>query len=423
MRKFVAVALLFSAALLPAQAALAQAQAADQLRFTLILSRHGIRPPLAPAALLNQRASDAWPEWEVPLGYLTPHGGEAIHQMGAYLRATMIQNGLMPAAGCPAANDIYIYSDTDERNIMSSYHTFTGFEPGCLERGIHTVAPKGPRDPLFSPQPGLTAEAIAADRRAYAGMELATYTAAAQNPELNELAKLLAPDPAHPAAKPLLAESMPLSVAVALVEDFQLEYIDAKPMNQVGWGRVDAAALHRLMPLHAKGFALNARSPLNARDRGSNLMAHLLETLEQAAGASQPVAGAIGPRGARFVYISGHDTNLFNLAGLLGLNWTAEGIANDTPPDSQLVFELWQNPRSQHYAVRLLYRAQTLDQLRTASPLNAQNKPIEVELVAPGCTQAGLCPFAQFDQAAHGLLDPASVKPEMPELQVTPRNF
>jgi 4-phytase/acid phosphatase len=422
MYKLVAVALLLSAALVPAQTRPTGTQSAEQLRFILILSRHGIRPPLAPTSVLNQRSTDAWPEWEVPLGYLTPHGGEAIHQMGAYLRTTLAHDGLLAATGCPGANHIYIYADTDERNIMSSFHTFAGFEPGCTARAIHTVALKGPRDPLFSPTPTPPADAITADRRAYAGGNLAAYTSAAQNPELNELAKLLAPDPAHPAAKPLLAEATPLSLAVSLVEDFQLEYIDAKPMNQVGWGRVDAATLHRLMPLHAKGFTLSARAPLAAKSHGSNLMAHMLETLEQAAG-NEPVTGAIGPSGTHLVYISGHDTNLFNLAGLLGLNWTAEGLANDTPPDAQLAFELWQNRRSRQLSVRILYRAQTLDQLRSAAPLTAKNKPLEVELVAPGCTKADLCPFAAFDKAVHGLLDPAYIKPEMPELQVTPANY
>jgi len=375
--------------------------------------------------MLNPRSAAPWPEWEVPLGYLTPHGADAIRQMGAYLRANMAADGLMSATGCPDAEAIYLYSDTDERNIMSSFHTFAGFEPECAPRSIHTVPPKTARDPLFSPFPAITApsaEATAADRRAYMGEELSTYGSLKSNPEIAELARILAPDPQHPAAKPVTAESVPLSVAPTLIEDIFLEYIDAKPMDQVGWGRVDAAALHRLMAVHAKGFALHARPPLAARSHGSNLMAHMLTTLEQATG-NTSVPGAIGPNSARVVYISGHDTNLFNIAGLLHLNWTAEGIANDTPPDSHLVFELWQNLRSKQYSVRLLYRAQTFEQLRSAEALTAKNNPIEVELVAPGCTKAGPCPFAAFDKATHGLIDPAFTMPEMPSLQVTPANF
>jgi 4-phytase/acid phosphatase len=431
MVKLIAAALLLSAAVLPAQSKPHKAPGADQLRFTLILSRHGVRPPLAPVATLNPRSAQPWPEWEAPLGYLTPHGADAIRQMGVYLRSDLAKQNLLPATGCPSDGDIYLYADTDERNIMSSFHTFAAFEPGCKPRPIHTIPPAaGVRDPMFSPGPpafpALSAEAVAADRRAFAGSDVETFFSIAGNPELNELAKILAPDPAQPAAKPILDDPNPIAVASSLISDFSLEYADNKPMADVGWGRVDSAALHRLMVLQIKAFSLSTRTPLVARTHGSNLMAHILDTLNQAAQAAtpaQPVAGAIGPAGARFVYISAHDSNLMNLAGLLNLNWNSDGLAFDTPPDSELVFELWQNPHSKQYAVRLLYRAQTFDQLRSAAALSKTNPPVEQVLIAPGCTTAGPCPLASFDKAVHGLLDPAYVQAAMPALQITPANF
>jgi len=133
----------------------------------------------------------------------------------------------------------------------------------------------------------------------------------------------------------------------------------------------DEAALRRLIPLHTKGFNYITRTPLAARVRGSNLMAHILDTLQQAAQSQQAkaVPGALGPVGARVVYISGHDGNLCNLGSILNLHWEADGIVDDTPPDSQIVFELWQNLKSKQYSVRLLFRAQTLNQLRTLQAL------------------------------------------------------
>jgi 4-phytase/acid phosphatase len=121
MVKLIAAALLLSAAVLPAQSKPHKAPGADQLRFTLILSRHGVRPPLAPVATLNPRSAQPWPEWEAPLGYLTPHGADAIRQMGVYLRSDLAKQNLLPATGCPSDGDIYLYADTDERNIMSSF--------------------------------------------------------------------------------------------------------------------------------------------------------------------------------------------------------------------------------------------------------------------------------------------------------------
>ena len=423
MRTLLVAALLLTATLVPAQSYFSKDHGKDELRFTLVLSRHGVRPPLTVAAMLDVHSADPWPAWEVPLGYLTPHGGEALRQMGAYMRLDLARNGLLPATGCPSSNEVYLYADTDERNIMSTYTTLSGLAPGCDPLPVNTIVPAvGVKDPLFSPVPGTfpfpPAEAIAADRQAILGNDPAAFYSLAGNPELREFAGILAPDAAHPAAKPVLDDPKPLTAASSMVEDILLEYVDGKPMQEVGWGRVDAPTLHRLMPLHTKQFTFSTRLPLTARTQGSNLMAHILDTLEQAAQQAQakeakPVPGALGPVGTHLVYISGHDSNLCYIGGLLGLHWTAEGLTDDTPPDSQIVFELWQNTKSKQYSVQVHYRAQTIEQLRTGQALSLANPPVEVKLAPPGCGAGQSCSFAAFDHAVHALLDPAYVKPEL----------
>ncbi|MDR3751328.1 MAG: histidine-type phosphatase [Terracidiphilus sp.] len=422
MRNFLVVALLLTATLVPAQSYLSKNHGKDELRFTLILSRHGVRPPLSAAAMLNLHSADPWPAWEVPLGYLTPHGGEALRQMGAYMRQDLARNGLLPATGCPSSSEVYLYADTDERNIMSTYTTLSGLAPGCDPLPVNTIVPTaGVHDPLFSmsgsfKEPGK--EMIAAERLDALGKDPAAFYSLAGNPELKEFASILAPDAAHPAAKPILDDPRPLSAASSMVEDILLEYVDGKPLPEVGWGRVDAPTLHRLMPLHTKQFTFSTRLPVTARTQGSNLMAHILDTLEQAAQQRQgkeakPVPGALGPVGTHLVYISGHDSNLCYIGGLLGLHWTAEGLTDDTPPDSQIVFELWQNPKSKQYSVQVHYRAQTIEQLRTAEALSLANPPADVKLTPPGCHAGQSCTFSAFDYAAHTLLDPAYVKADL----------
>jgi 4-phytase/acid phosphatase len=216
-------------------------------------------------------------------------------------------------------------------------------------------------------------------------------------------------------------------VAAPLIEDFLLEYTDGKPMPEVGWGRVDEPTLRRLMPLYVKGFDLVTRTPLSARSRGSNLVAHMLDTLEQAAQPAQtqpatPVPGAFGPVGTRLVYIGGHDSDLSFIGGLFSLHWTVGGITDDTPPDSQIVFELWQNSKSKQYTVRLFYRAQTYDQLRSGQTLTLASPPAKVVLTPPGCRAGQPCSFADFDRAAHALLDPAYIKPDLLPTQIAPAN-
>jgi 4-phytase/acid phosphatase len=429
MRKLIFAALLIAVIVAPLQTHASKNQGEDKLRFTLVLSRHGIRPPIVAASVLDLQSSNPWPAWEVPLGFLTPHGGAAIQQMGSYMRQDFARKGLLPAAGCPGSNDIYFYSDTDERNIFSSRSTIAGLEPGCDPLPVHTiVASQHEKDPLFLPVPDTfpppTAQAVAADQQATLGNDPAAFFSLAANPELKELAFILAPDPAHPAAQPILDEPRPVAAAATLVEDFLLEYADGKPMQEVGWGRVDETTLRRLIPLHTKGFNYITRTPLAARVRGSNLMAHILDSLAQAAQSqhAKAVPGALGPVGARLVYISGHDGNLCNLGGILNLHWEADGIADDTPPDSQLVFELWQNLKSQQYSVRLFFRAQTLNQLRTAQALTPAHPPVEVTLTPPGCRPDQLCPFADFEKASRALLDPDYIKPDLLPTEIAPSN-
>ena len=420
-------ALLIAALVAPLQTHASKNQGEDKLRFTLVLSRHGVRPPTVDSSVLGLKSSDPWPAWEVPLGYLTPHGGAAIQLMGAYLRMDFARKGLLPATGCPGSNDIYFYSDTDERNILSTRSTIAGMEPGCYPLPVHTIpASQHMRDPLFMPVPGAfpppSAQAVAADQKATLGGDPAAFFSLANNPELKELAFVLAPDPAHPAAKPILDDPRPLAAGGTLVENFLLEYADGKPMQEVGWGRVDAATLHRLIPLQTKAFNYMMRTPLAAHVRGSNLMEHILDTLDQAAQSQQIKEGALGPAGARVVYISGHDGNLCSLGGILNLHWEADGIADDTPPDSQLVFELWQNVKSKQYSVRIFFRAQTLDQLRTLQPLTLAHPPVEFPLTPPGCRSGQPCPFADFEKAARALLDPAYIKPDLLPTEIAPPN-
>lgn len=431
---------------------------AEELKFVLILSRHGIRPPLQPTSTLNQFSTSPWPEWEVPLGELTPHGAQAIEQMGQYLRLRYVEDGLLSPGGCPAPGDLYLYADTDHRNIDSTRATFDGFAPNCDHLDIDMMAPtpSGLRDPLFNAVPGTFAppSATTAETALRAALHVSPEIAltARGNPELKELAHILAPDPEHQPAKPILTQPVsfqrgiygatatgPLVAASNLIEDLELEFVDAKPLTQVGWGRLGVtdeeadAALHRLLPMHIKTFGLGLRTPLFARAQGSNLLSHILATLRQATNSnssapSEPwILGPgtspiwpIGPAGAKLVYLSAHDSNLFALGGLLGLHWRADSRTDDTPPDSQLAFELWQRPGISSYDIRIVYRAQTLEQLRTAETLSLENPPAEVGLTPTGCVAHRPCPVATFLAAAARTIDPAFAKPDLAPLTLAP---
>jgi len=113
--------------------------------------------------------------------------------------------------------------------------------------------------------------------------------------------------------------------------DLQLEYANGMEGKDLGWGRLDTARLLEVMRLHAAYADLARQTPYVARIQGSNLLSHILHSMDQAAkGSAAP--GSLGKPGDRLLVIVGHDTNLSNLAGMLGISWLLDGYQpNDTP--------------------------------------------------------------------------------------------
>jgi 4-phytase/acid phosphatase len=191
-----------------------------------------------------------------------------------------------------------------------------------------------------------------------------------------------------------------------MAENLLLEYAEGMDALQVGWGRVDANKLRELMQLHTANAELERRTTFLALSQSSNLLLHILDSMRQAA-SGKPVAGALGKPEDRLLILVGHDTNLSNISGSLGLNWLIDGRLDDTPPGGALVFELWQDRQTGDYSVRTSYTAQTLDQMRRATPLNVKSPPERVPVFVPGCSQADdSCGWKAFQQAIQAGIEP-----------------
>jgi 4-phytase/acid phosphatase len=166
------------------------------------------------------------------------------------------------------------------------------------------------------------------------------------------------------------------------------------------------------MPLHEAHAELARRTPYIARARGSNLLSHILNSLQQAESGT-PVAGALDKPGAAALVIVGHDTNLSNLSGMMNISWLLPGYEpNDPVPGGALVFELWQDAASKRYTVRLSYTAQSLEQMNRAVPLTSTAPPLRAPIFIPGCSTAASdfeCPFDDFRRAMLAAIDPAFV--------------
>ncbi len=375
----------------------AGAAAVPQLKYVVIVTRHGVRSPTANAARLDQYSAAPWPEWEVPPGNLTPLGRTLIGLMGSYYRDWLSAERLLRPNGCQDAQHIYIWADKDQRTLETGRAFAESLLPGCGVP-IHSQS-EGGTDPLFSgagtPDPERSLNAVRERLGPDPQKLLASHRAA-----LDVLQSILnGPVASERVIQPATAIGVsikgrsvqlngPFAVGSTLSENLLLEYADGMKGAALGWGRLTRENLNRVLELHAAYADLMRRTPYLARARGSNLLAHVLRSIEQAA-SGMPTPGALGQPGDGVLLLSGHDTNLSNLSGMLGLSWSLPGYQpDDTPPGGALIFSLWRDPEAGHYFVKLRYVAQTLDQMRNLVPLSIANPPASQDVSIPGCEAA-----------------------------------
>jgi 4-phytase/acid phosphatase len=395
------------------------AAAPPQLKYVVIISRHGVRSPTWDAARLNQYSAEPWPQWGVPPGNLTPHGRALILLMGAYYREWLSGEHLIGTQGCEDAGRIYIWADTAQRTIETSRAFAESLLPGCA-LAIHSL-PEGKTDPLFSgvgtPDPELSLKAVR-DRLAPTSQE----PLADLRPALSDLESILTGGkmaPANlngaPTDLSVVTEGKsvelngPFAIGSTLSENLLLEYANGMQGADLGWGRLTKENLSSVLAIHAAEADLTRRTPYLARARGSNLLAHVLLSIEQAAtGNSAP--GALGHTGDRVLILCGHDTNLSNISGILGLSWHLQGyLTDETPPGGALIFSLWEEPDSGQYFVRTQFIAQTLDQMRNSTPLTISAPPAEEDVSIPGCAAPSRrtgCSLSLFKTTLQHATDP-----------------
>jgi 4-phytase/acid phosphatase len=310
--------------------------------------------------------------------------------LGAYYRSRFSTQGLLHDASCGDANRIYIRADTDERTVESARALANTLLAGC-RIAVHS-APPGERDSLFSPpfKPDTTLAAKAMEGR----------RDVQQSQE------------AMPALAGVLGnrDDPPADIAATLAEDLLLEYTNGMRGENLGWGRLNALNLGRILELHAAHADMTRRTPYLARVRGSNLLAHVLASMEQAA-TGTAVPGALGEPGEALQILMGHDTNISNISGMLGLSWHLHGYPdNETPPGGALVFSLWVDA-TRRRIVRTEYLSQTLDQMHDLVPLTLSSPPAIENVRVPGC-EAPDCPWDAFERVLEKAIDPRFVVTE-----------
>jgi 4-phytase/acid phosphatase len=416
--------------------ALRAADTADsEVKLVVVMTRHGVRAPLVTNATLGDYSAEAWPKWDVPPEFLTKHGEKQMALMGAYYRALYVQAGLLDGDTAKDLPRVYFLADSDERTHATAVGLAAGLLPGAVPE--IQERPRGQTDPLFEPVKILAGRAdealgyaavkgrmggdpsivTAAYPALFAELQRVLFGGDGQTPP-GKISVLNLPITFRPGSHGEVVDlGGPLHKAESLVDSLLLEYADGMPMADVGWGRVDRAALTRLLQLHLLYFDVTQRPFYPAQAQASNLASHILDTMRQTM-SGEPRAGAFGTPASRLVFIVGHDTNIANLGGLLGVSWMLPGTpANPLLPGGAMVFELRQHRGDGRWFVRLYYVSQSLEQMRAGDTLTLQNPPQVAPIFIPECSGAGPgfeAPYDQFAALLRRVIDPKFVLPEGP---------
>jgi 4-phytase / acid phosphatase len=420
------------AALIAAVLVVNDAPAADyELLSTVIVSRHGVRSPIAGTPSLARIAADPWPSWPVPPGYLTPRGAELARLLGVYYRDYYVAQGLLPAQGCPQPGAVFAWADIDQRTRVTAQSLLDGMFPDCgLKPGYRGGAKT---DPLFHPtRAGICRIDLGRARQAVLdriGGDFGTVLATHQGElaAMQAVLKCCAPAVCRAsgaAARCTLSDlstaivgsddrirlSGPIAIGSTAAEIFLLEYAQGLPAQEVAWGRAASPETMRpLWRLHTLQFDLMQRTPYLAARQASALVDRVVATMRDSIEKNGIARSSVRRKLTLFV---GHDTNLANIGGMLGMHWALPSYLPDqTPPAGALHFELLRDRASGSYAVRVRYIAQTLDQMRQVVQLDHSRPPEAATASIAGCpaNDDGTCAWATFEALASKTIDRACV--------------
>jgi hypothetical protein len=155
-------ALLSLAGLISSAQTVSSANDGSVLKQIILFGRHGVRSAAFPASTLAQYASRPYPDFGVPIGYLTPHGYQAEVLLGAYFHDYLLNQGLLTGNSQTDLKRSYFRANSIQRSNISAAALGAALLPGIITP-VHSY-PLGTPDPVFDPISAKVVTTIDTDR-------------------------------------------------------------------------------------------------------------------------------------------------------------------------------------------------------------------------------------------------------------------
>lgn len=382
-----------------------------QLEQVVILSRHGLRAPLANHdTILDRSTAYTWPIWDVPGGHLTTKGGVLETYFGHYFREWFLQQQLISNDTCPLTKDILIYANSLQRTLATAQFFALGAFPGC-PISIKHQAQLGEMDPVFNPiirtdSPDFTENAHRAMtqmagenglaglnqslQKAYDLLEKITqyqqsrYCLEQTHCTLNALpTSLIVEKNKEPGI------TGPLKHGTSLADAFILQYYEGFPDKDVAWGTpLSDTDWQQLVEIKNRYIDILMGSPFVAKHVAQPLIGYIDDTFKN-------------PHPTKITVLVGHDSNMSSVLSALKIQpYMLPNQFEKTPIGGKVVFEKWVNKKSKESWARIRYVYQTTQQIRQTEKLDKHNLPASVPLQLSDCpvNRDGFCPWGDFQQ-------------------------
>ena len=319
---------------------------ADTPVFTVVMTRHGVR------SFTHTPPVYTWPDWApVEPGFLSKHGYVLVTYLGRWYRTYFDAIGLpMDCRG----KGTYVYADRDQRTLETALALIQGAcgSANALPMNHDANIATDLNDTLFDgsdwiatrpkkqPEPPALAAQHAAD---FAALQSILDTRCSGR----------------------CAPATTIADGSGYAEDLFLEQAQCAPA-------IDPGKLAQAMQLHVLEYDVKSRPAAIAHFKGGNIFAHIVGLLQEKADVPHPDVAVPNVEHDRVAIISGHDTQVGALGGILNAHWPlgADFADDDMPPGGALLFELYRTSGGE-YRVRLQFVHETLAQMRSARPLHS----------------------------------------------------